>query len=331
MLARQPYTRNGLRKDADDGRADSFACLLAAFGRMARPPARLLLENVVGFDVSRTREAVLTALSARNYRVHEFCLSPAQLGVPYSRPRYFLLAAREPGPRCALAQPLPAVPWPHAPPPPGEPPAAMPEPAVRPLCAYFDACFAEGAPEADAAAGWADAAVPWPALRRSMLAADFVHGGGTRANCFTKSYGRYAKGTGSLVLRCAGDVDALFDAVRRAAPEALEPSRPRNADDGDDDDAPPPKTSDASDAWPPGSPPLRCVCLSQACIAIPRADAHPCPNSYFTPSEVARLHGFPESFAFPAHVTRLQRYALLGNSLSVDAVAPLLAHLLADL
>jgi len=53
--------------------------------------------------------------------------------------------------------------------------------------------------------------------------------------------------------------------------------------------------------------------------------------SYFTPSEVARLHGFPESFAFPAAVTRLQRYALLGNSLSVDAVAPLLVHLLADL
>ena len=53
--------------------------------------------------------------------------------------------------------------------------------------------------------------------------------------------------------------------------------------------------------------------------------------SYFTPAEVARLHGFPESFAFPPHVTTLQRYALLGNSLSVDAVAPLLTHLLADL
>jgi hypothetical protein len=279
-----------LRKDADDGRADSFACLLAAFGRMACPPARLLLENVVGFDVSRTREAVLAALSARDYGVHEFCLSPAQLGVPYSRPRYFLLAAREPGPRCALKQLLPAVPWPHAPPPPGEPATALPEPPLRPLCAYFDACFAEGAPEADAAAGWADAAVPWPALRRSMLAADFVHGGGTRANCFTKSYGRYAKGTGSLVLRCAGDVDVLFDAVRREAPEALEPSRPRNAEEGDDDDAPQPqqKSGDASDAWPPGCPPLRCVRLSQACIAMPRADA-PC---YFTAtSRRLRLRG----------------------------------------
>ena len=260
---------------------------------MARPPARLLLENVVGFDVSRTREAVLAALCARSYTVHEFCLSPAQLGVPYSRPRYFLLAAREPGPRCALAHPLPAVPWPHAPPPPGEPATALPEPPLRPLSAYFDACFADGAPEADAAAGWADAVVPWPALRRSMLAADFVHGGGTRANCFTKSYGRYAKGTGSLVLRCAGDVDALFDAVRREAPEALEPSRPRNAEEGDDDDTPPPpKSGDAGDAWPPGCPPLRCVCKRAShCLVLT------CPYYALATSRRLRLRGCTASLS----------------------------------
>ena len=54
-------------------------------------------------------------------------------------------------------------------------------------------------------------------------------------------------------------------------------------------------------------------------------------RSYFTPAEVARLHGFPASFVFPDSVTRLQRYALLGNSLSTSVVAPLLTHLLADL
>ena len=49
---------------------------------------------------------------------------------------------------------------------------------------------------------------------------------------------------------------------------------------------------------------------------------------YFTPREVAALHGFPPSFGFPPHVTRLQAYALLGNSLSVDVVASLLEWLL---
>jgi len=239
---------------------------------MARPPARLLLENVVGFDTSRTREAVLAALTALEYRVHEFCLSPVQLGVPYSRPRYFLLAARAPGPRCALAQPLPATPWPHPPPPLGEAATPQAEPPVRPVREYYDACFAEGAPAEDAAAGWARAAVPWPALRRSMLAADFVHGGSTRACCFTKSYGRYAKGTGSLVLRCAGDVDVLFDAVRAAAPEALEPQRQRAGEDGEDD-APPPQQKAGRDAWPQGAPPLRCVPLSQTALRAACLDA----------------------------------------------------------
>ena len=49
---------------------------------------------------------------------------------------------------------------------------------------------------------------------------------------------------------------------------------------------------------------------------------------YFTPREVANLHSFPDSFSFPAHVTRRQQYALLGNSLSVAVVADLLTYML---
>jgi tRNA (cytosine38-C5)-methyltransferase len=51
---------------------------------------------------------------------------------------------------------------------------------------------------------------------------------------------------------------------------------------------------------------------------------------YFTPREVANLHSFPPSFAFPSHVTLRQRYALLGNSLSVAVVADLLRYLFAE-
>ena len=48
---------------------------------------------------------------------------------------------------------------------------------------------------------------------------------------------------------------------------------------------------------------------------------------YFTPREVANLHTFPQRFSFPADVTRRQRYACLGNSLSVEVVAALLQYL----
>ncbi|KAF3447158.1 hypothetical protein FNV43_RR12338 [Rhamnella rubrinervis] len=51
---------------------------------------------------------------------------------------------------------------------------------------------------------------------------------------------------------------------------------------------------------------------------------------YFTPREVANLHSFPEDFQFPQHISLRQRYALLGNSLSIAVVAPLLEYLFAD-
>ncbi|CAK9154336.1 unnamed protein product [Ilex paraguariensis] len=51
---------------------------------------------------------------------------------------------------------------------------------------------------------------------------------------------------------------------------------------------------------------------------------------YFTPREVANMHSFPEDFQFPKHISLRQRYALLGNSLSVAVVAPLLQYLFAE-
>ncbi|KAK9274064.1 hypothetical protein L1049_018878 [Liquidambar formosana] len=51
---------------------------------------------------------------------------------------------------------------------------------------------------------------------------------------------------------------------------------------------------------------------------------------YFTPREVANLHSFPEDFQFPQDISLRQRYALLGNSLSVAVVAPLLQYLFAE-
>ncbi|KAL0297327.1 UNVERIFIED_CONTAM: tRNA (cytosine(38)-C(5))-methyltransferase 2 [Sesamum radiatum] len=48
---------------------------------------------------------------------------------------------------------------------------------------------------------------------------------------------------------------------------------------------------------------------------------------YFTPREVANLHSFPDDFQFPGHVSLRQRYALVGNSLSVGVVAPLFRYL----
>ena len=48
---------------------------------------------------------------------------------------------------------------------------------------------------------------------------------------------------------------------------------------------------------------------------------------YFTPSEIQKLHCFPENFKFPDSITRMQKYKLLGNSLNCRIVGMLLSGL----
>jgi len=291
----QPYTRNGLQRDKDDGRASSLLSLLQVLRQMRHPPSRLLLENVVGFETSEMRQDVLAALSG--YTTHEFVLSPTQCGVPISRPRYFLLAVLQTrcGPDCKLSMPLPVTPYPHLPPPLDD------EPPCKPLSAYLDD---------DCPALWLDFAVPWAAVRSSLLAVDFVHPGSSSANCVTKAYGKFAKGTGSMVVSNPTHVQRLFDVVMR---DAAAHAAAAGVD-----------VSPITDGGKAGG-------LGHAIAAhVPDWPADAPPLRYLTPDEIARLHGFPPEFFFPEHVTRTQRYALLGNSLSVDVVGCLLEHLLAD-
>ena len=57
-------------------------------------PEYILVENVVGFEDSRTAQALRSMLRCAGYAVQEFLLSPLQLGIPYSRPRYFCIARK---------------------------------------------------------------------------------------------------------------------------------------------------------------------------------------------------------------------------------------------
>ncbi|KAG2427751.1 hypothetical protein HXX76_012076 [Chlamydomonas incerta] len=94
----QPYTTttNARRKDIADPRAASLLHLAAVLPAMRRPPARLLLENVPGFGGSDSAGVLVAALAGCGYRLQQFLVSPHQLGLPYSRPRYFALAVRAP-------------------------------------------------------------------------------------------------------------------------------------------------------------------------------------------------------------------------------------------
>ena len=125
-------------------------------------------------------------------------------------------------------------------------------------------------------------AVPEKDVRVGLGAVDLVCATSYKCNCFTKSYGKYVKGTGSMV------TDRLVNKETWDGRVAV-----AGGTGGDDDGA------------------------------LPRL-------RYFTEREIAKIHSFPSDFSFPAHITRAQRYALLGNSLSVACVAPLIDHLLND-
>ncbi|GLI59124.1 hypothetical protein VaNZ11_000912 [Volvox africanus] len=96
----QPYTTtsNARRRDTADPRAASLLHLLsdAVLPAMQRPPTRILLENVPGFVGSDSHSSLVTVLRTAGYELREFIVSPHQLGVPYSRPRYFALALQRP-------------------------------------------------------------------------------------------------------------------------------------------------------------------------------------------------------------------------------------------
>ncbi|XP_010519930.1 PREDICTED: DNA (cytosine-5)-methyltransferase [Tarenaya hassleriana] len=294
----QPYTRQGLQKHSGDARAFSFIKILELIQHSSRPPLMLFVENVVGFETSDTHMEMVETLTKSGYALQEFILSPLQFCVPYSRPRYFCLAKRKPlSFRCELynSQLL----WSPGPLLGHDDEAVVNEQSqseegwekllqyCEPIENFLE--FKSSAVQGDMEPSSPNTSndfpkdynreeneavpdfvqqylVPLSLVERWGSAMDIVYPDSKRCCCFTKSYYRYVKGTGSLLATVQPKIKG--------------------------------KTSMKEQR-------LR----------------------YFTPREVANLHSFPEDFEFPKQISLRQRYALLGNSLSVAVVAPLLRYL----
>ncbi|KAM4828594.1 tRNA (cytosine(38)-C(5))-methyltransferase isoform 2-T4 [Thomomys bottae] len=89
----QPFTRIGLQGDMNDPRTNSFLHVLEILPRLQKLPKYILLENVKGFEVSSTRDLLIQTIENCGFQYQEFLLSPTSLGIPNSRLRYFLIAA----------------------------------------------------------------------------------------------------------------------------------------------------------------------------------------------------------------------------------------------
>ncbi|XP_045390104.1 tRNA (cytosine(38)-C(5))-methyltransferase isoform X3 [Lemur catta] len=88
----QPFTRIGRQGDMTDPRTNSFLYILDILPRLQKLPKYILLENVKGFEVSSTRDLLIQTIENCGFQYQEFLLSPTSLGIPNSRLRYFLIA-----------------------------------------------------------------------------------------------------------------------------------------------------------------------------------------------------------------------------------------------
>ncbi|XP_069504453.1 tRNA (cytosine(38)-C(5))-methyltransferase isoform X2 [Ambystoma mexicanum] len=320
----QPFTRIGLHGDVSDPRAKSFLYILEILPRLLKLPKYILLENVKGFEVSSARDTLLHTLETCGFQFQEFLLSPTCLGIPNSRLRYFLIAKLKPESFYFQSTRQILTTFPHSES--GRPqrccgsgeslkddsntvrvedettkasPGASSantsstqesilykletvkelerkqnqdqDVSVRVLKDYLEESIQESS----------QYLLTPKSLLRYALILDIVKPSCRRSTCFTKGYGHYVEGTGS-VLQTAMDVE--IDSAFKSLEDLSEEEKLAN--------------------------------LSSLKLR------------YFTPREIANLHGFPASFDFPDKITVRQRYRLLGNSLNVHIVAKLISVLL---
>lgn len=89
----QPFTRQGKQEDLNDHRTDGFVYLMKTILiQLKYKPKYILLENVSGFEYSQAHELLLETLQLNNYSYEQYLLSPIQFGIPNSRLRYYLIA-----------------------------------------------------------------------------------------------------------------------------------------------------------------------------------------------------------------------------------------------
>ncbi|KAJ3182755.1 C-5 cytosine-specific DNA methylase [Geranomyces variabilis] len=201
----QPYTRNGKELDVKDARAEGLLHLVQILNEVKAPPRYIFVENVPNFETSRSREMLVETLDRLQYEVHEFLVSPMQVGVANDRKRYYLTARRkcdeeeeeEKEATDAAVKPyLSRATFLTTPNHPDDPPLEPHE--VPPIRNYLEAV------EVDAVYSVPEHFI----TKRHKFRFDIVKPDSTRTSCFTKAYGsHHVIGSGSFLQTKAFETD----------------------------------------------------------------------------------------------------------------------------
>eukprot|EP00898_Chlorokybus_atmophyticus_P003992 jgi/Chlat1/4594/Chrsp290S08883 len=308
----QPYTRVGLRRDAADPRARSLLDLLALLPHLSHPPSYLLLENVLGFEA---RLRIIVFLSCRHNKpttsvgecgqgdggavfAQTVLVSPNDIegGEPYSRPRCYVLAKRSP-----LKFALPHLD--------GKIIVGMPGRYPH---------SGEDSGDSQAKAGRRNRHLRIRPVRE-FLEADVDIGEYGVTEHILSRLSHIAAAASRKAIRSMPKAPARYLQQRHRKPNIVK--HVDTLERTSDQHVLLNQVKELGDGWEP---------ITDATLAERGLGLHDLGLRYFTPREIANLHGFPQDFAFPESTTLRQRYALLGNSLSVTVVALLLDYLLTD-
>lgn len=313
----QPFTRNNdtATRDKVDPRSASFLHLQQILQEMESPPDLLFLENVVGFEVSDCCQDFLQVLSSRNFIITQFHLTPLQYGIPNDRPRYYCIARRQPN-GVGFVDPVIHKCLPSSSNLSTEDNSSTTASAadlIRPssLARYLEQGDFENL---------ASYEVPSRVLTSSSgWCLDLRTAQSTYTACFTKSYTRFARGTGSVLLEIMSGSGVSRDVtVLTALEEFLDQSRQHTQTSSSNSHAQ--SSSFDKDWWP--------ILQQRVAELLPGSEGQ-LRLRYFTPRELLALFGFPhETFVLLPETTlgRHKYYELIGNSVNVLVVSYLLAH-----
>lgn len=92
-----PYTHRGNQNDLHDPRAQSFLHLIDCVQQVQ--PSWVVVENVFGFEISRTHTWMKDKWEKAGYQIETLKKCPTELGWPNRRPRVYVVASRSKLPR----------------------------------------------------------------------------------------------------------------------------------------------------------------------------------------------------------------------------------------
>ncbi|XP_012271848.1 tRNA (cytosine(38)-C(5))-methyltransferase isoform X1 [Orussus abietinus] len=192
----QPFTRVGLKKDISDNRSSSFQHVLKLIPEI-KSLKYILVENVKGFEKSQMRKQLISCIESSGFNYKEFILSPCQFGIPNTRHRYYMIAKRQNMKFCFDNSTLVE---------------SLPEKFIRLLPKSVHASLAVEDNFANPINGRkcyslyrilenepsTEHSLPLEVLEKRIQVLDIRTGNTNGSCCFTKAYGRYLEGTGSV-------------------------------------------------------------------------------------------------------------------------------------